>query len=475
MITLKQVLKQINIDDENNIEVKGITSDSRKVKDGYIFVALKGLHHNGKDYIKDAFLKGAVCVLNEEIENELIYKVKDLSAKLSVLAKYIYQLDFSKFHISAYTGTNGKTTTTTLIYKCLRNININVTLIGTNGVYYNEEHFPLNNTTPNLLEIYSILYESQKRGIFNVVMEVSSHAIELKRIDGLSFDIIGFTNISHDHLDFHSTMENYAMAKYKITRYLKEKGIVIHNQDDEYFSKYYDFSKFKNISFGLNSTQNKIENIILSNNGCRFSINGKFINSNLTCMFNVYNITLAYLSLLEYGIKSTDIIKGIKNIDSIDGRMQKIEVNKRYLYIDFAHSPDSIEKVLSYVKPLSKKKMIVVFGSGGDRDKSKRPKMLKVCLKYADKIYVTSDNPRYEDPFTIIKDIVKNKMSYKINIFLSREDAINDAFKYSNEFDTILLLGKGNENYQIIKDIKIPYSDIEVINRCLLNLEDSYI
>ena len=468
MHLLKDVLNLIDIKCESEIEVKGITNDSRKVKEGYIFYASNGYHHKVDDFIKDAFKNKAVAVINEEIEGEFIYKVHNIKEKLPIIAKYIYDLDFDSFKCYGFTGTNGKTTTTSLIHEVLKYNKIDSTLIGTNGVYYNDEHFELNNTTPSLLELYSIFYESEKRNIKNIVMEVSSHAIELKRIEGIKFDIIGFTNISHDHLDFHKTIENYANAKYKLTKYLKKDGLIIYNADDNLIRNY-NLKNFKTISFGVYNGEFKIENIRLSINDSTFFIDKKEINSSLTCLFNIYNITLAYLTLLNMNIKSNDIIKSIKNIKSIDGRMQKMIINNRYIYIDFAHSPDSIEKVLVFVKPLAKKKLIVVFGAGGDRDKTKRPKMLEVCLKYANKVYVTSDNPRFEDPISIINDVTKNRMSYKVIRYLSREDAIKDAIKYSNELDTIIILGKGNETYQIINDIKIPYSDLEVVESCKMN------
>lgn len=468
MHLLKDVLSLINIKSDIRIEVKGITNDSRKVKEGYIFYATNGNHHKVNEFIKDAFKNGAIAIINEEIEDEFIYKIPNLKDKLSMIAKYIYDLDFSSFNCYGFTGTNGKTTTTSLIHKVLRNKEIDVTLIGTNGVYFNDDHYELNNTTPSLLELYSIFYESKKRNIKNIIMEVSSHAIELKRIEGIKFDIIGFTNISHDHLDFHKTIENYAKAKYKLTNYLKKDGLIIYNIDDKCI-KNFDFSNYRKLSFGIYDGDFKIENIRLSIDGSTFFIDNKQISSSLSCMFNVYNLSMAYLTLINMKIKPNDVIRSIKQIKSIDGRMQNININNRYIYIDFAHSPDSIEKVISFIKPLAKKKIIVVFGAGGDRDKTKRPKMLDVCLKYADKVYVTSDNPRYENPNDIIKDVIRNKMSYKVNKYLSREDAIKDAIKYSNEFDTILLLGKGNETYQIINDIKIPYSDIEVVESCISN------
>ena len=468
MHLLKDVLSLVNIKNDLEMEVKGITNDSRKVKDGFIFYASNGYHHKGKEFINAAFKNGAIAVINEEIDGDNIYKIDKLKEKLPLIAKYIYDLDFSSFNCYGFTGTNGKTTTTSLIHKVLRLKGVDSTLIGTNGIYFNDEHFESNNTTPSLLELYSIFYESKLRNIKNIIMEVSSHAIELKRIEGIKFDIIGFTNISHDHLDFHKTIENYANAKYKLTNYLKKDGLILYNADDNYIQKY-DFISFKSIGFGIYKGDMKIDNIRLSIEGSSFFINNKQINSNLSCIFNVYNVSLAYLTLINMKIKSNDVIKSIKQIKSIDGRMEKINFNNRYIYIDFAHSPDSIDKVLNFVKPLSKKKLIVIFGAGGDRDKTKRPKMLEVCLKYADKVYVTSDNPRFEDPKAIIDDVVRNKMLYKVNKYLSREDAINDAIKFSNELDTILLLGKGNETYQIINDIKIPYSDKEVVESCIIN------
>jgi len=469
MKTLSNVLGLIGINNDSNEEVLGITSDSRKVEKGFIFVALKGNHHNGIEFRKNAFKNGAIAILNEEIEDEKVYKVNNLTDNLSDLAAFIYDLDFSTFNVVGVTGTNGKSTSTSIIHQVLLKLKQNATLIGTNGVYYNEEHYNLNNTTPDLLTLYRIFYESKIRNINTIVMEVSSHSIVQNRIKGIVFNIIGFTNISHDHLDFHKTIENYALAKYQLVNYLSSDGTVFYNIDDELISKLYDFKKYNSFSYGIKSNDYKITNIRLSESNSSFFINNLFITSSLVCKFNVYNLSLAYLCLKQLGYKNSLIVKYLEKINSIEGRMQKTNKNNRHFYIDFAHSPDSIDKVLSFIKPLAKGKIIVVFGAGGDRDKKKRPKMLDACLKYADYVYVTSDNPRFEDPLKIIKDVIKNNNSFKVKSYLSRIDAINDAYKYSNPNDSIIILGKGNENYQIINDIKIPYNDFEVIDKCLLD------
>lgn len=468
MRKLSEILNFIGIKSSNDKEVNRICSDSRKIKKGDLFIALNGYHHKGKEYIKQALDNGAIGVINEDLEGENIYKCIDLKNKLSSLLEFAFDLDFNKFKVIGVTGTNGKTTTTSLIYKFLLSNKENVTLIGTNGVYFNNEHIYIDNTTPNIIELYSIFNESRKRNIYTIIMEVSSHAIALNRIDKIRFDIVCFTNISHDHLDFHKTIDNYANCKLKLIQYLRENGLIIYNEDDFYFKNISKNNK-NVISYGINSQDNKINNIRLDTSKSVFYINNTYIESKLSCLFNVYNLSLAYLVLLNMNYKVNDIVKGLSKIDYIDGRMQKINIKNMNIYIDFAHSPDSISKVLAFIKPLVKKKLIVIFGAGGDRDKLKRPKMLDACLKYANKIYITSDNPRYEDPSLIINEIIKNKMSCKIETFLSREDAIIDALKYSEKQDTIVILGKGNENYQIINDLKIPYSDYEVIKKCLMD------
>ncbi len=447
MKSLKEVLKIINIQSNDEREVLGITSDSRSVKEGYIYVVKEGLHHFGSEFIDDALKNGAIYVLRN-IDNNLLEK----------LARFIYDLDFKDFFIIGITGTNGKTTTTTLIHKTLRLNNINSLLIGTNGAYLNEQNIPLNNTTPDLLTLYDLFYQAKIKNINYVIMEVSSHSLSLNRLGNILFDIACFTNISHDHLDFHKTIDNYVLAKYSIVKYLKKDGIIIYNYDDPYISKL-DFKPYTSISYGKCNANYLINDICINESGSNFKINNVTINSSLTCLFNVYNLTLAYLCLLFTKIAKNDLISFLEKVDNIDGRMQKVIVNERYFYIDFAHSPDAIEKVLFFIKQFAKKRIIVVFGAGGDRDKTKRNKMLNVTLKYADLVYVTSDNPRYEDPEIIIKDVINNNTSKKIKYYLSRIDAIKNAYLNSNKFDIIILLGKGNESYQIIKDIKIPYNE----------------
>lgn len=361
------------------------------------------------------------------------------------------------------TGTNGKTTTTTLIYKYLRLNNINVTLIGTNGVFINDEYYESNNTTPGIEELYNIIIKSYNSNIRIIVMEVSSHAIKQHRIYGIKFYIKALTNITTDHLDFHKSFKEY--KKIKIS-FLNKANILI-NDNIKYHNVF--CNKYK---FGKKNKHFKFDNVIIKEDGVSFYLNifnnEYLINSNLLGEFNCYNITLfisiIYLmDLFDYNKINHFLSEKIQ----IPGRMEKFIFKNKNIIVDYAHTPDGFKQVLTFVKEIYKNKIITIFGCGGNRDKYKREVMGRIASLYSDFIIITSDNPRDENPLSIISDIKKGIFNRNYIIESDRKKAINVGINMLDQYNVLLILGRGNEKYNIIKDKKILFNDIDYIKELI--------
>lgn len=362
------------------------------------------------------------------------------------------------------TGTNGKTTTTTLLYKYLMYNNIKATLIGTNGIFINNKYYDTINTTPGIDKLYEIINQSYNEGIKLIIMEVSSHAIYQKRIYGLKFKIKAITNITEDHLDYHKTFKEYKKTKLS---FLKNSKILVSD-----FVEYKKTNIFKRIyKYGKNNSYFNMKDIKLYNNGLEFklNINDKtyLIKSNLLGEFNCYNILL-FISILyllnkfDYELINTFLQSNIK----IDGRMEVINKDDKTIIIDYAHTPDGMEKVLSFIKEVYKGKVLTIFGCGGNRDQYKRKIMGNIASKYSDLLIITSDNPRNENEVDIINDIIDGVDSNYI-VKKSRKEAILLGYNLLVKYDVLLILGRGNESDLKIKDKLIPFNDINYVKELI--------
>jgi len=480
---LNALLKGSDIKVDKDIEIKGIAISSKEVKDGYIFFAIKGEKTDGNLYIDEAIKNGAKVVISEnEIKNKKIIHLKtsDILKTLSTVSKNFYSNPSSKMKVIGVTGTKGKTTVTTIIYNILNNLSINTGLIGTiNYRTHNKIISDAQNTTPlphMLHRLLSLMYENKDKC---VVLEVSSHALKLKRVDDLEFDTAGFTNLYSDHMDFHKTRDDYINSKAKFFEILesspkKEKTAVL-NLDDEFYKVVIPkIKKAKIVTYSLkNNADIMAHNIELNPNYSIFelSIYGKRskVKTHLIGLHNVYNILAAIACISNIVEDHQKIVSIIEKIKTIPGRLEKIESKKGfYVFVDYAHTHDSLKEVLITLKSIPHKKIITVFGCGGDRDKTKRPLMGKVAEDYSNHVILTNDNPRTEDPLNIISDIEKgftNKNKYIIEP--DREKAIKKAIEMADEGDIILVAGKGHEDYQIIGNQKIHFSDKEVILKYL--------
>ncbi len=445
-------------------------TDSRKVQPGQTFVAIKGFTVDGHDYINSAIEKGATKVIVEHdvdvnIEKEIVPSTKEF-IKNALVEKYSEGL--KDLTILGVTGTNGKTTTCYLTYQMLNKLGIKCAYLGTIGFYYDDVKIELPNTTPEILTIYKLLYEAKEHGCTHIVMEVSSQSLEEERVAGLNYKTIAFTNLTQDHLDFHKTMENYLNAKLKIFNYLEKNGNVITNIDDEY-GKYFIKDGYNTISLGykdgatikINEAHYTPTYTII-----HFSYNGNNleVKTNLTSKFNVYNYLTCFGILKSLNISDEDIINVTKETYPPKGRCEIIEVNEGVAVVDYAHTPDAVEKVINSFLELKTNRIITIVGCGGDRDPIKRPIMGSIACKLSDHVIFTNDNPRTEDPKNIMNDITKDLPYDNFEIIFDRKEAIYHGIESMEKGDILLILGKGHEDYQILGHEKVHFDDCEQVN-----------
>ncbi len=428
-----------------------IKDDSRKVVKGDIFVALKKVN-DGHKYILDAIKNGANRVIVEEGDYDVeTIKVDDTH---KYLVDYLYNNYYDKIKnlkLIGMTGTNGKTTTCFLIYQALNKLGIRCAYIGTIGFYLDKKIKPLNNTTPDILEIYELLLECVDNNIEYVVMECSSHALDMHRLDKLEFKYGIFSNLTMDHLDYHKSFENYVKAKQKLFDKVTIKTLV--NSDDEY--KDY-FIRDNTITYGLNGDY-KLSDIDLNNR--TFKVNNKTYKTNLIGKHNIYNLLVVISLLSELKLDT----KVVEDLTCPPGRMDIVNKDNNLIIIDYAHTPDAVSKIINSVKELNHNKIITIIGCGGDRDSFKRPIMSNIACSNSDYVIFTNDNPRGENPNNIISDMLHNLDKFNYEIILNREKAIIKGIQMLEKNDILLVLGKGHENYQIINGVRYHFDDKETV------------
>jgi len=438
-----------------------IKVDSRKIKKGDIFLDLT----NNPIYVKDAIKNGAKKVIVKEgiYPIEVKYVENPRQYYINYLKKYYYK-KIENIKLIGITGTNGKTTTCYLIYQALNKLNIKCAYIGTIGFYLNGKKEELQNTTPDIGELYEMLIKCQKENIEYVVMEVSSHALDKNRIETLFYDFVIFTNLTQDHLDYHKTMNNYLKCKQKLFTKGKKTCKYIVNNDDKY-KKY--FLTSKSITYGFKKSNYTLHLIKQEFTKTIFSVNNEKYETTLLGNYNIYNLCVCILLLKEMNFSYKEIKKIIKEIVAPPGRMERISTSNNQIIIDYAHTPDAVENILKTVKELPVNNIITILGCGGNRDKLKRPIMGNIATKYSSKVIFTSDNPRDENPKTILEDMTRNLEQSNYQIIVNRKIAIKKGIQSLTKNDILLVLGKGHETYQIIKNKKIYFSDREIILECI--------
>ena len=449
-----------------------IKTDSRKIKPGDTFVAIKGLTVDGHDFIEKAIELGASKIVCEHgsysVETLVVPNTKEW------LQEYLitnYKDEVNKIKLIGMTGTNGKTTTCFLTYQMLLSLGKKAAYMGTIGFYMPGVKRELNNTTPEILDVYSMIIEAIEAGCEYFVMEVSSHSLVEKRIEGLEFSVEAFSNLTEDHLDFHKTMENYLHAKMLILDQLK--GTIIVNSDDAY-AKYFETKNYKTL--GYNGNDYKILSYHETDNGTliNFKADKEYsVETNLKCKYNVYNYLTALGILNTLGFSIDSIINITKNIYAPRGRCEQIRVRNSYAVIDYAHTPDAVEKIITSFLENKKGRIITIIGCGGDRDPLKRPIMGEIASRLSDYVIFTSDNPRTEDPNKILEDILKGVTKDNYEVEIDRTAAIRKGLDMLRDNDVLLILGKGHEDYQIIKGEKLYFSDKDVAYKVIKELEET--
>lgn len=461
--------------------IKNISFDSRKIESEYIFFAIKGYDLDGHKYIPQAITQGASVVVCEELPEELsdyvtYVQVKNSSIALGIVASNFYDNPSEKLTLAGITGTNGKTTTTTLLYNLFTQLGFRCALLSTIENRISDKVLNSNHTTPDPITINQLLAQAVDEGCQYSFMEVSSHGIHQNRLAGLTFKIGAFTNITHDHLDYHQTFSNYIAAKKKFFDELPKTAIAITNLDDKNGLIMLQNTNAKKVTYSLKSNSEYKGKIIENRlDGMLLQFNNQEFWTVLAGKFNAYNELLAYTIASELGFDSLDIVTALSKLQRVKGRFETyVSDDKKYIIVDYAHTPDALQNILEAINQsrTRNEKLITVFGCGGHRDKEKRPKMGNIATRLSDLAIITSDNPRDENPDEIIQEIETGIEPQNTNKYLSitdRKQAIRTAIKMAAPKDIILIAGKGHENYQEINGKHFPFDDMKIAKELLKN------
>lgn len=458
-----------------NVAISSVVFDSRQVKKDSLFIATKGTTVDGHNFINKAIESGAVAIVCEELplaqkQNITYVKVLNSSEALGYIACNYYDNPSQKIKVIGITGTNGKTTTVTLLFNLFRGLGYNVGLLSTVENKINNTIIPSTHTTPDALMLNELLSTMVEQGCQFAFMEVSSHAIVQHRITGLKFTGAAFSNITHDHLDYHKTFDEYITAKKLFFDHLPDEAFALTNKDDRNGMVMLQNTKAKKYTYGLKSIADfkcrVIENHL---NGLLLNIDNQEVWVKLIGSFNAYNVLVVYAISQLLKKEKTQVLTTLSNLNSVEGRFQYIKSKSGIVaIIDYAHTPDALKNVLETIKDIrtGNEQVITLAGCGGDRDSAKRPIMAKIACEYSDRVILTNDNPRYENPESILDqmqagiDPVNAKKTLRIS---DRKEAIKTAVAFSKKGDIILIAGKGHEKYQEINDVKYPFDDFEIV------------
>ncbi|WP_343611087.1 UDP-N-acetylmuramoyl-L-alanyl-D-glutamate--2,6-diaminopimelate ligase [Chryseobacterium oranimense] len=476
---ITELLKRIpvlEIHGDDTREISELAFDSRKVTENSLYVAVRGTVADGHSYIASSVEKGAKAVVCEELpetlnENVTYIKVKDSSKALGHLASNLYGNPSQKLKLIGVTGTNGKTSVSTLLFDVFKNLGYDSALLSTVEIRIGEKIIPATHTTPDVITINKILAQAVEEGCEYAFMEVSSHGIAQNRIEGLHFKVAGFTNLTHDHLDYHKTFDEYLKTKKRFFDELEDTAIAITNVDDKNGMVMLQNTKAKKKSYAMKTMADYHgKSLEIDFNGMLLNFNGKEFWTTLTGKFNIYNLLLVFGIASELDFEQDEILQAISKLNRVSGRFETFKSDGGIFFIvDYAHTPDALENILDSINDIRTKneRLITVFGCGGDRDHSKRPEMGNIATKKSTLAIITSDNPRTEDPAQIIKEIeagVEPQNFSKYTSIPDRKEAIKMAIRFAEPKDIVLVAGKGHENYQEINGVKHHFDDKETIN-----------
>ncbi|HEX2788460.1 MAG TPA: UDP-N-acetylmuramoyl-L-alanyl-D-glutamate--2,6-diaminopimelate ligase [Ignavibacteria bacterium] len=463
---------------ENDFEVEGLAYDSRNVKNNFVFFAIKGFKMDGNKFIDMAIQKGAKAVVSSEKVNMKNFVItENVRQAMAEMSCAFYDNPSQKLNLIGVTGTNGKTTTTYLLKKIFETSGYKTGLMGTIDYLFGDKKVDSKLTTPESIEINYMLNEMVKANITHCVMEVSSVALELKRVHGLKFKAGIFTNLTSEHLDFHKTMPNYYNAKKILFDELPAESIAISNKDDSYGENILGDCKAQKYFYSIeNPSEFKAENISIDTTGMEFNVNINnskyYFETSMTGKFNVYNCLAAISTSVPMGIKVEKIQKALKDIEPVNGRFNIIKLpNNASAIIDYSHTSDSLKNAIeAAIEIISDRgrsgRVITIFGCGGNRDTTKRPVMGNIATELSDYVIITSDNPRLENPDAIIKEIVAGiHEKNNFETIANREEAIKRGMEISQTGDLILICGKGHETYQEINGVKNHFDDREMVEK----------
>ena len=478
MKNLKEILFKVTVDaiyGDTSTLVKDICFSSKKAKNGSLFVAINGYNIDGHGFIVDAIDNGAQTIVCENLPEDfknlksVFVKVKCSKSALSIISSNFFDNPSSKIDLIGITGTNGKTTISSLLYELFNKFSIDSGLISTINIMYKDQEIESINTTPDSISINHHLSEMIKSNIKICFMEVSSHGIDQKRIEGLFFKGVIFTNLTHDHIDYHKSFANYRDTKKKIFDSLSNKSFSLINSDDRNSKYIIQNSKSSKYTYGINNKSDYNLSILeIQLDGMLLNIDKNEVWTKLIGDFNAYNILAIYSLGKIYELETIKLLKAISELENVQGRLQSFTTkNKITVIVDYAHTPDALENVLKTINKIRNvdQRLITVVGCGGDRDSKKRPLIGNLVSELSSYVIFTSDNPRSENPKEILDQIllgVTKTNSKKTDVIVKREKAIERAYKYSNKGDIVLIAGKGHENYQELNGKKIPFDDFKI-------------
>ncbi len=471
---IKELIKLID-----HRQVRGLSCNSGRARKDFIFIAVKGAQVDGGKFIPQALARGArfiVCdkgLKTDYFKGAIFVKVKDTRLALARLAAHFYENPSHKIKVIGITGTNGKTTLTYLLEAILKKAGFHPAVIGTINYRFKDKVVPASNTTPGPLELQSLLADMSRKDIDYLALEVSSHALDQARVSGIKFHSAIFTNLTHDHLDYHKTMGRYFKAKAKLFSQLSPEAFAVINNDDPASSRLKKITPAKVITYGIENKADLLaKDISFDLRQTRFKLSylGKETEFKIKLIgrHNVYNILAALAWGIKEGISLRIIHFALENFSAPPGRLERIDCAKGFsVFVDYAHTPDALKNILTALRQLASARIITIFGCGGERDKLKRPKMGRIATELSDFCVITSDNPRSEKPGDILRDIRRGIKKTNYILIPDRRAAIKKSLSLARPGDILVLAGKGHENYQILKGKSIHFDDLEVVAACL--------